>query len=52
MGALVSEALMEALCRARRVQVSAVVLRRLRGGQLVVLLRGWRYLASICPRAW
>ena len=51
MGALVSEALREALCRTRRGQVSAVVLCRVRGGQLVAVSRAWRYLASRCPRA-
>ena len=51
MGVLVFEALRKALCRARRGQVSAVVLCRVRGGQLVALPRGWRYLAYRCPRA-
>ena len=37
MGALVSRVLREALCRARRVQVTAVVLCRVRGDQLVAL---------------
>ena len=39
-----------ALGRARRAQVAAVVLCRARAGQLVALLRGWRELASRCPR--
>ena len=52
MGAPVPGALGVALCRARRGQVAAVVPCRARGGQLVVLPRGWRELASRRPRVW
>ena len=48
MDALVSGGLREALCRARRIQVAAVVLCRVRGDLLVALPRGWRDLASRC----
>ena len=50
-GAPVPGALGVVLCRARRIQVTAVALCRARGGQLKALPRGWRELAPRRPRA-